>query len=158
MWQVSLNRVIIRLYPKEKLQLPVTEGIYKKTLVQLIKIFTIFLFLAVINSFLQVFVIFQSREIIDYRARIKSLEKEISQIKVEIASLESFERIQTIALNELGMRAPTSDDYHWVEAMPAASKNVSLPNYTSSEMVKADLWEQLHQWLGNLGKTMAQSL
>lgn len=138
--------------------MPVTEGIFNKSLTQLIKMLIIFLLLAVCNSFLQVFVIFISQEIQKYQSQIEILEKEISRTKVEIASLESFERIQTIALNELGMRAPTSDDYYWVEAVPVVSKNASQPNYTSSEMVKADLWEQLYQWLENIGKTMAQSL
>lgn len=138
--------------------MPVTEGIFSKPLTQPIKLLIIFLLLAVFNSFLQVFVIFISQEIQKYQSQIEILEKEISRTKVEIASLESFDRIQTIALNKLGMRAANSDDYHWVEAMPVVSENVSLPNYTSSEMVKADFWEQLHQWLGNIGKTMAQSL
>ena len=138
--------------------MPLTEGIFNKTLTQLIKMLIIVLLLAVFNSFLQVFVIFISQEIQKYQSQIEILEKEISRTKIEIASLESFERIQTIALNELGMRTPAADDYHWIEAVPVASKNVSLPNYTSSKMVKAGLWEHLHQWLGNIGKAMAQSL
>lgn len=139
--------------------MPVTEGIFNKSLTQLIKILIIVLLLAVFNSFLQVFVIFISQEIQKYQSLIEILEKEISRTKVEMASLESFERIQTIALNKLGMRAANYDDYHWVEAMPMVSESVSsIPDQASPEIVEADLWEQLSRWIGNIGKTMAQSL
>ena len=139
--------------------MPVTEGIFNKSLTQLIKILIIVLLLAVLNSFLQVFVIFINQEIQKYQSQIKILEKEISRTKVEMASLESFERIQTIALNKLGMRAANSDDYHWVEAMPVVSESLSsIPDQASPEIVEADLWEQLSRWIGNIGKTMAQSL
>ncbi|MGE5604906.1 MAG: hypothetical protein ACM3YE_04350 [Bacteroidota bacterium] len=139
--------------------MPVTEGIFNKSLTQLIKILIIVLLLAVLNSFLQVFVIFINQEIQKYQSQIEILEKEISRTKVEMASLESFERIQTIALNKLGMRAANSDDYHWVEAMPVVSESLSsIPDQASPEIVEADLWEQLSRWIGNIGKTMAQSL
>lgn len=139
--------------------MPVTEGIFNKSLTQLIKILIIVLLLAVFNSFLQVLVIFISQEIQKYQSLIEILEKEISRTKVEMASLESFERIQTIALNKLGMRAANYDDYHWVEAMPMVSESVSsIPDQASPEIVEADLWEQLSRWIGNIGKTMAQSL
>lgn len=139
--------------------MPVTEGIFNKSLTQLIKILIIVLLLAVFNSFLQVLVIFINQEIQKYQSQIEILEKEISRTKVEMASLESFERIQTIALNKLGMRAANYDDYHWVEAMPMVSESVSsIPDQASPEIVEADLWEQLSRWIGNIGKTMAQSL
>ena len=139
--------------------MPLTEGIFNKSLTQLIKLLIIFLLLAVFNSFLQVFVIFINQEIQKYQSQIEILEKEISRTKVEMASLESFERIQTIALNKLGMRAANTDDYHWVEAMPVVSESISsIPDQASPEIVEADLWEQLSRWIGNIGKTMAQSL
>lgn len=138
--------------------MPVSEGVFKKTLARLIKILIVFLLLAVFNSFLQVFVIFQCQEIKKFQSEIELLEKDISRMKVEIASLESFDRIQTIALNELGMRAPGPDDYHWIEALPVASENTPGRKADIQGTVKADLWGNLYQWVGNIGKTMAQSL
>lgn len=137
--------------------MPVTEGIFNKTITQLTKIITIFLFLAVFNSFLQVFVIFKSQEILNYQSQIRILEKEISRTKVEIASLESFDRIQTIALNELGMRTANPDDYRWVESMPVVTGSAPIQDQASSGVVEADLWEHLSHLIGNIGKTMAQS-
>ena len=131
------------------------DGVYKHTLVQLIKIFLVFSSLAVFNSILQVFVISQNEEILKYQSQIKILEKEISRTKVEIASLQSFDRIQAIALNELGMRAANTEDYRWVEAMPMARKDASTYNQGHPEIAQADLWEYLYRWLGDLGKTMA---
>lgn len=131
------------------------DGVYKHTLVQLIKIFVIFSFFAVSNSFLQVFVISQNEKILEYQSQIEILEKEISRTKVEIASLQSFDRIQAIALNELGMRTANTEDYRWVEAMPMASENTPVYNHGSSEIAKADLGERLYRWLGDFGKTMA---
>ncbi len=137
--------------------MPVTEGIFNKIIVQFIKILVIFLFLAAFNSFLQVFVIFKSQEIIKYQSQIQILEKEISRTKVEIASLESFDRIQTIALNELGMRAANSNDYRWVEAMPVVKGGVPAHEQVALEIAEDDLWEHFSRWIGNIGKTMAQS-
>jgi len=138
--------------------LPVAEGALKKILARLIKILIVFLSLAVFNSFLQIFVIFRCQEIKKYQSKISLLEKDISRVRVEIASLESFDRIQTIALNELGMRSPGPDDYHWVEALPVASENTPGREADSQRMAKADLWGNLYQLVGNIGKTMAQSL
>lgn len=138
--------------------MPGVEGIFKKTLAQLIKIFIIFLLLAVFNSFLQVFVIFQSQEIIRLQTKIVHLEKNISRTKVEIASLESFDRIQSIAFNELGMRAADTNDYHWIEALPMVNEYTPDRSADSQEIAKSDLWGYLYQWVGNIGKTMAQSL
>lgn len=138
--------------------MPVTEGIFNKSIAQLTKILIIFLSLAVFNSFLQVFVIFKSQEILNYQSQIRILEKEISRAKVELASLESFDRIQTIALNELGMRAANSDDYRWVESMPVSTGNASVHDRVAPEIAEADLWEHLSHLIGNIGKTMARSL
>lgn len=138
--------------------MPVAEGILKKILARFIKIFIFFLLLAVFNSFLQVFVIFQSQQIIQFQTKIELLENDISRAKVEMASLESFDRIQTIALNELGMRAADSNDYHWIEGLPVVSEYAPDWSVDSQEKAKADLWGQLYQWAGNIGKTMAHSL
>lgn len=138
--------------------MPVTEGIFNKTITQLAKILIIFLFLAVFNSFLQVFVIFKSQEILKYQSEIRILEKEISRTKVEIASLESFDRIQTIALNELGMRAANPDDYRWVESMPVVTGSAPVQAQASPGIVEADIWDHLSHLIGNIGKTMAHSL
>ncbi len=138
--------------------MPVAEGIYQKILARFIKIISFFLVLAVFNSFLQVFVIYQCQEIKKYQSQIELLEKDISRTKVEIASLESFDRIQSIALNELGMRAAGTDDYHWIEAMPVIKDDVVNHEVDSREIAKADLWEQLYRWVGDIGKTMAHSL
>lgn len=138
--------------------MPVAEGIYQKVLARFIKIFSVFLILAVLNSFLQVFVISQCQEIKKYQSQIELLAKDISRTKVEIASLESHDRIRSIALNELGMRAAGSDDYHWIEAMPVLREETSDRKVDLQKMAKADLWGHLYQWIGDIGKTMAQSL
>lgn len=136
--------------------MPLTEGILKKILSQLLKIFIIFSLLAVFNSFLQVLLISQNRDIKRLQSEIQSLKKDISRIKVEIASLESFERIQSIALNELGMRSADIYDYHWIEAFPVVK--TQTPKRNLQTMVKPDLWGRLSQWAVNIGKTMAHSL
>ncbi len=138
--------------------MPVMEGVFKDLFTRLIKILIFFLILAVFNSFLQVFVIFQCQEIKKFQSQIELLEKDISRIKVEIASLESFDRIQTIALNELGMRAADTDDYHWIEALPVVNRDAPERNIDPQETANADLWGHFYQWIGNVGKTMAHSL
>lgn len=136
--------------------MPVTEGILKKTLSQLLKIFIVFSLLAVFNSFLQVLVISQNQDINQLQSEIQILKKDISRIKVEIASLESFDRIQSIALNELGMRSADIYDYHWIEAFPVVKTPAPKRNFQN--MANSDLWGRLYRWAENIGKTMAQSL
>lgn len=136
--------------------MPVTKGIIKSTLTRLIKIFIFLAVLAVFNSFLQVFVIFQNQEIKQLQSEIKLLEKDISRTKVEIASLGSFDRIQTIALNELGMRAANTDDYKWIEALPVV--DISDRKVDSQDIAEANLWGRMYSWVEDIGKTMAQSM
>lgn len=136
--------------------MPVTEGILKKILSQLLKIFIVISLLAVFNSFLQVLIISQNQDIKQLQSEIQMLKKDISRIKVEIASLESFDRIQSIALNELGMRTADIYDYYWVEAFPVVKTPAPKRNLQST--VKSDLWGRLSQWAENIGKTMAHSL
>ncbi len=136
--------------------MPVTEGVLKNIITRLLKIFIVFSLIAVFNSFLQVFVILQSQEIKKFQSEIKLLEKDISRIKVEVASLGSFDRIQSIALNELGMRAADTNDYHWVEALPIVNTPIRKENL--QDVAKDDFKGQMFQWMENVGKTMAQSL
>lgn len=137
--------------------MPLTEGVFKKVLSQLLKIFIVFSLLAVFNSFLQVLIISQNQDIKRLQSEIQILKKDISRIKVEMASLESFDRIQSIALNELGMRAADIYDYHWIEAFPVA-KTPAPPKADLQASVTTDLWERVYQWVEEIGKTMAQSL
>lgn len=136
--------------------MPLTEGVFKKVLSQLIKIFIVFLLLAVVNSFLQVLIISQNQDIKKLQSEIQILKKDISRIKVEMASLKSFDRIQSIALNELGMKAADIYDYHWIEAFPVVK--TPTPKTNMQAAVRADLWERVYQWVEEIGKTMAQSL
>lgn len=138
--------------------MPVAEGVLKNISGKIIKIIIFFLILAVFNSFLQVFVILQSQEIEKLQSQIEHLKRDISRTKVEIASLKSFDRIQSIALNELGMRTADFDDYHWVEALPTPGDSLPEPDLEPQLTVKAGFWEQLHLWIGDIGKTMARSL
>lgn len=136
--------------------MPVPEGIIKSTLARLLKIFIFLSLLAVFNSFLQVFVIFQNQEIKQLQSEIKLLEKDVSRTKVEIAALGSFDRIHAIALNELGMRAANTDDYQWIEALPVAD----VPDWKADlqDITRINLWGRMYGWVEDIGKTMAQSI
>jgi len=130
--------------------------VFKKVLAQLIKIFSVLLLLVVFNSFLQVLIISQSQDIKHFQSEIQILKKDISRVKVEMASLESFDRIQSIALNELGMKAADIYDYQWIEAFPVVK--TPTPKTNLQVAVRDNLWERVYQWVEEIGKTMAQSL
>lgn len=156
MMEKCKNNIGLSFFSKERRKLPLTEGVVKKVLSQIIKIFIVFSLLAVFNSFLQVLIISQNQDIKQLQSEIQILNKDISRIKVEMASLESFERIQSIALNELGMKAADIYDYHWIEAFPAVK--VTAPKADLQVTVRTGLWGKVNQWVEELGKTMAQTL
>lgn len=102
--------------------------------------------------------------VIKYNYQMKQLEKlidarkqEMVKLRVEMADLESFDRIHEIAQRDLGMRVAESKDYFLVKAAPAI-KQVPKSSIASSPQMETtgNLWSQIGNWFGEMGQTMAQ--
>ncbi|NLY74035.1 MAG: hypothetical protein GX075_01880 [Firmicutes bacterium] len=106
--------------------------------------------LVFLNSLIQALVIQKNYEITRERSAIQALERELTKIRVEIAGLTSYDRIQHLAQTELGMKLASPGDYHRIVAAPVFDRN--LPRtYNES------LWSKFTAWLEGEGKTLANS-
>ena len=75
-----------------------------------------------------------------------------------MASLESFDRIQAIAENRLGMKVADSSDSQCIAAVPAAKKEASQAYARQNQPLdKENVWNQIAAWVGNAGSAMAQN-
>ncbi|HEY8464295.1 MAG TPA: hypothetical protein VIM29_09795, partial [Bacillota bacterium] len=63
------------------------------------------------NVIIQGLVVERNYQISYWQKLLNEQEREIVKVKMEIASLESFDRVQSIAKNELGMKTAGPQDY-----------------------------------------------
>lgn len=111
-----------------------------------------------INLYVQVMVIQRDYNIRQLQHKMADLKREMVATRMEMASLESFDRIQAIAENKLGMKVADSNDYQCIAAVPER-QNQPLQTYAkqSEPLDKNDLWNQITTWVGNAGRAMAQN-
>ena len=119
----------------------------------------IVLCLVIANIFFQALVIQQNQEIKVWQGKINQLERYSTKLRIEMANLESFERIQTAAQKDLGMRVPGPDDYLCIEAVPEnhSQKPQSYDTYSNKPASQGNLWHTLAGWIEGIGETMAQT-
>lgn len=116
--------------------------------------------LMLINIIVQAMVVQTNHQINTWKNMIREQEREMIQLRVEIAALESFERIQLIAQTELGMKMAGPDDYKFIAAVPSMKKSVPSASYLAKSEVRqnsANLLAKLNNWLGGFGRTMAKT-
>ncbi|MGE5583682.1 MAG: hypothetical protein ACM3X9_14275 [Bacillota bacterium] len=118
-----------------------------------------FLCLTLANLWVQVLVVKQNDQLKASREAIRALERETVQVRMEMAKLESFERIQTIAQKDLGMKIAGPGDYRCITPAPPVNKNGSRPyNYVAkSDAQNSHLWAKLASWFEGVRSAMAQS-
>ena len=111
--------------------------------------------LVVVNLVIQALVIQRDHEVSSWQSLINAKEREIIKTRVAMADLESYDRIQDIAKNELGMRVAGANDYRCIAAVPVRAPETYA--YLAQNHVAKDLWAQLTAWIGGSGATMAQT-
>jgi len=115
--------------------------------------------LIVFNLIIQALVIQQSRRIKDWRSLINGKERQVVKIRMEIADLGSFNRIQSMARNELGMRDAGPGDFHLIKAAPNLNRPApSTSGYLAQSENRTGLWSRLTAWVGGFGRTLARNL
>jgi cell division protein FtsL len=119
------------------------------------RILGVLLCLIAVNMIFQALVVQQNNQIKVWQVKIRDLEREKIQLRVEMAYLESFDRIQYVAQTKLGMRAPGSRDFRCIAAAPVERPRLYTKTQPSSKTNRP--WGKVTTWLGGMGKTMAQT-
>ena len=114
--------------------------------------------LTVCNVIVQGLVVDKTYQIRRWEKLINEQEREIVKLKVDIAALESFERVQYIAKNELGMKTAEPQDYRLVPPVPAQGEDYAPnPSYNVAGRNNSGLFNKITAWFGEIGKTMANT-
>lgn len=119
----------------------------------------LFLCLSLINLWIQVVNVKRSDEIKNCRATIRGLERESIQIRIEMAQLESFERVSKIAQTELHMKVAGPTDYQLIAGVPSLHQKVPRPYNSATKTVLPNnhVWGKLASWFEGVRAAMAQS-
>ncbi len=119
----------------------------------------LFLCLSLINLWIQVVNVKRSDEIKNCRAAIRGLERESIQIRIEMAQLESFERVSKIAQTELHMKVAGPTDYQLIAGVPSLHQKVPRPynSVTKTVLPNNHVWGKLASWFEGVRAAMAQS-
>jgi cell division protein FtsL len=119
----------------------------------------IILCLAIGNVIIQGLVVHKNFQIRNLQSRIDVKERQILKLRIDIANLESFDRVREVAQNELGMKAAGPDDYRIIPAVPAADPDgVTAPReYLAQTSGDRNVLDKIVAWLGGVGKTMANT-
>lgn len=134
----------------------------RKSMPFLIKLAICLLCLIIANLVIQSLVIQRIAQIKYWQNKISALERRASELRVEMADLESFDRIQSLAEKDLGMRVAGPNDYHCIAAAPD-SQPVQARDITrssgrpSKSDTNGNLWARVSMWLGEFGEAMAQT-
>lgn len=110
------------------------------------------------NMIVQGLVIQQNQRIQVWQKKIDEKQRELVKLRMEIADLDSFDRIQKIAQNELGMREAGPQDYNLIKSVPGNHDQLTPPTrYLAEVPEQTGLWATISSWFGEIGKTMAKS-
>ncbi len=115
--------------------------------------------LVVANIIFQALLIQRNQEVKVWQTRLAKLERRAIKLRIEMADLGSFERIQTAAQRDLGMKLAGPDDYLCIAAAPEKreGQQQTYETYTSKSVPQGNLWTKLADWLEGIGQTMAQT-
>ena len=117
--------------------------------------------LVIVNLVFQSLLVKRIHEIKTWQTKLAGLERSSAKLRIEMAGLESFERIQVAAQKDLGMRVAGPNDYLCIAAIPDGSKEqphtYETTTYLGPKTSAGNLWAKLANWLGGIGETMAQT-
>jgi cell division protein FtsL len=114
--------------------------------------------LTIVNVIVQGLVVEKNYQIRHWERLVQEQERKMMKLEIKIANLESFDRVQTVAKNELGMKTVGPDDYQMIPAVPAEDGPVaqSVPGRLPADESNGML-ERIAAWVGGIGKTMANT-
>lgn len=121
---------------------------------RLIKVGGIVFCLLVFNILIQALVIQKNYEARALEAQIRDVNREMVEVRMDIANLESLDRIKMIAQNDLGMREAGSSDYRCIAV---ANASVAEGPQGFQTVKSKTLWTKVSSWFGGMGTTMAKN-
>ncbi len=142
-------------YPMEKPNQKSGVKVEKKTHLRwkrtaLIKIVGVLIGLIFLNSVIQALVVEKNHQILVQRGEIQALDRELNKIQIEIAGLNSYERIQKLAKTELGMKLASPEDYRRIAVAPSAKR-------TEPGSYRKNILSRVAAWVGGVGETLANT-
>jgi cell division protein FtsL len=126
----------------------------KRNFKKALSVVSCLLCLTVGNVIVQGLVVAKNYQVRHLEQVVQEQERDMMKLKINIASLESFERVRTTAQNELGMKTVGPDDYQMIPAIPAETVS---PARAVPAATPTGLLDKLTAWLGGIGKTMANT-
>lgn len=118
----------------------------------------LFVAMIVCNMIIQALVIQRDQQLTHLRKMAELKEQKVIKLRLEMAQLDSFDRIRHIAQNELGMRDAGSQDYLLIKGAPSLEKgNPGTGELAQLSSEKTGFRNKLSSWLGGIGRTMAKT-
>jgi cell division protein FtsL len=111
--------------------------------------------LIALNAVLQSLVIQLDFEANQWQEKIRLQEREMLKSRMEIARLASLDRIQEVAVGQLGMRPAGVNDYLCIAVAPAQPPK-SYEQSQPKRIISGDLWAEVNSWLGGLKAAIAK--
>ena len=147
--------LVAEKYSDEKPDLKTRVGIEKKTRLRwkqtaLTRITAVVIGLVFLNSVIQALVVEKNYQIAVQYGQIQALDRELNKLQVEIASLNSYERIQKLAKTELGMKLASSGDYRRIAVVPSLDQTMPRSD-------RKTIWNRVAAWVGGSGETLANT-
>lgn len=112
----------------------------------------------VTNLIIQALVIQRDQQLTQLRKMVTVKEEEKIKLRLQIAQLDSFDRIRHIAQTELGMRDAGAQDYLLIKGAPRLiGENSSVGPSTGRSSKQNGSGMKFLSWLGGIGRMMAKS-
>lgn len=119
------------------------------------------IFLMIANTVVQVLLTQSQQDLNMLRSENARLEKELGQLQYEVASLQSCERIQRVATDQLGMRpAQTIGNLYVAFTPPVTPEKPEVTLYLLAGKIRPQndgVAQRIAQWFSGRGKTLAES-
>lgn len=121
---------------------------------RLIKVGGMVFCLLIINILIQALVIQKNYQARALESQIRDVNREMVEVRMDIANLESLDRIKMIAQNDLGMREAGSSDYRCIAVANTGFTDGTQGYQTAKSKT---LWAKVSSWFGGMGATMAKN-
>jgi cell division protein FtsL len=132
--------------------------INKRKLLTRVRIVAILLLLMAANILVQAMLTQTQHQLALVRGEIKELEKTIGRLQYDLAYLGSSERIEVVAVNDLGMKPAENDGRQLLAYTPAFPETPEItlfmqaPGYAGTER---GVLQRVADWLSGVGRAMA---
>ena len=130
----------------------------KEKLLGRVRFVAILLLLMTANILVQALLAQTQHRLAVVRDEIREMEKEIGRLQYELADLSSSQRIEVIALNDLGMKPAESDGRQLLAYTPVLPETPEITLYMQARGylgTERGVLQRVADWLSGAGRVMA---